>query len=400
MKYNNQHNISSSYNTQSNQNNEISKNDDEWKVFFETIYNYFIKLIKGDDQTNVSEKNKLVKKFNQSFNLYYEHYKNDINYYIENPENSLVGLINLLNDCYIVSFLQILFHTPNFVNILKKLNYQKGENIINYLILVSEFPFNVNYFYKLKKLLGDINIEYSKPWANDSQEFGLDLINYIISQTKSPIEDKEYESPYCNDEELIHIKQKVYEKYISTYQKNKNDLEELFLFYQIDVFCTSEYKKPKISGNLYIELTLQNFMNIRIEKLLDYKYTSDINNININSNQIIIQSKLVNLPNILIISINRCLNNESLNNSEVIFDEILDLKKYVDTDLFNIDNNKTKYNLYAINECFHNNRISHNVCKIKINKKWYLFDDEKKVREIFNNKRSNSVVGLFYIREN
>lgn len=420
--YNNQTNITTRYNSQNNSqnnsqyynqynyqyisNNEIrnlNQNNDGFKIsaIIKSIYNYFLKLIKGDEYIDNNEKIKLEQKFNESFNNYCEHYKNSMNIYIENPENSLVGLINLLNDCYIVSFLQILFHTPNFLNLLKKINNKNEDNIIHYLIKVSEYPFNINHYYKLKQLLGEINIEYSKPWANDSQEFGLDLINYIISHTNNPIEDIEYESPYCNDEELKNIKNKVYEDYISTYHKNKNEIEELFLFHQIDVFCTSEYKKPKISGNLYIELTIQNVMyyQITIEELLDYKYLSNISNINIKHDQIIIKSKLISLPNILIISINRCLNNQSINNNEVIFDEILDLKKYVDTDLFNIDNNKTKFNLYAINECFHNNRINHNFCKIKINKKWYLFDDEKKVLEINYNKKSKYVIGLFYIRE-
>ena len=410
MKPNYQYNASINYNNKSilyNKEINSSKNDaSKITRFFNSIYIYIKKIIKGDDKGNDNDKKLLEIKFNESFNFYRENYKNKIDYKNENPEESLDGLINLLNDCYILSFLQILFHTPNFIKILKQLNKDNPnkENIINYLILVSQFPFNVDYFYKFKQLLGEINLEYSKPWANDSQEFGIDLINYIISKTNNQtIEEKGYESKYCNDEELIQIKKNIYDNYISNNQKNKNDLEEMFLFYQIDIFCTSEYKNPKISENLDIELTfprVKNY-NIKIEELLDYKYNCDINDNQIDSNKIIIKSKLASLPNILIISINRCLVNQYMDNTEVIYEETLDLEKYIDTDLFNIKNNKTKYNLYAINECIHFNRASHNICKIKINNIWYIFDDEKKARNLlFNYKRSNSVVGLFYIKEN
>jgi ubiquitin C-terminal hydrolase len=398
------------YNNASIQNDEIinSNKNDDGKIakFFNSIYLSFKKIIKGDDKGNYNDKILLERKFNESFNYYRENYKNKINYEKQNPENSLDGLINLLNDCYIISFLQILFHTPNFIKILKQLNKSNPnqENIINYLILVSQYPFNVDYFYKFKQLLGEINLEYSKPWANDSQEFGIDLINYIISKTNNqPIEEKEYESKYYNDKEIIQIKKNIYDNYISNKQKNKNDLEEMFLFYQIDILCASEYKKPKISENLSIELTFPNFKNynIKIEELLDYKYNCDFNDNQIDSNRIIIKSKLASLPNILIISINRCLVNQNIDNTEVIYEETLDLEKYIDTDLFNIKSDKTKYNLYAINECIHFNRARHNICKIKINNKWYIFDDEKMARYLFPiNKGSYSVTGLFYIKEN
>ena len=408
MEYYNKNNLTSNYNNGAIQNNEINnlnKNkDSKITEFFKYLYSCFKNIIKKDDETDDNDKYKLEKKFNEAFNFYYMNYKNQINYFVENPEISLVGLVNLLNDCYIVSFLQILFHTPNFVKILKKINeHKEEENIIKYLIKVSEYPFNADYFYNLKQLLGDINLEYSKPWPNDSQEFGIELINYIITRTNTqPIEEKEYESKYCNNEkEFIYVKQNIYENHISNYKKNKNILEELFLFHQIDIFYQSKYKKPKISDNLSIDLMLQNakIYKIKIEDLLDHKYNSDNNEIPADPNQIFIKSKLANLPNILIISINRCLSNEHLNNSEIIFDETLDLKKYIDPDLFNINNNKTKYNLYAINECIHCNRVSHNICKIKIDKKWYIFDDEKKVRNINITYRSNSIVGLFYIKE-
>ena len=65
-------------------------------------------------------------------------------------------------------------------------NYQKGENIINNLIVVSRNPFNIDYFYKLKNLFADINYDYSKLSSNISQEFVNDLINNITNQLNEP----------------------------------------------------------------------------------------------------------------------------------------------------------------------------------------------------------------------
>ena len=312
-----------------------------------------------------------------------------------------MGLINLLNDCYIVTFLQILFHTPNFLKVIRKYNTGKEESIINYLILVSEYPFNAQYFYELKQLLGLINPEYAKPWSNDSQEFGIDLINYMISETKGPVYENNNEINIGEEKEkdFINVKKKILDNYISTYQNKVNDLEKLFVFNQLDIFCGENFKNPIVFSNLHLELSLQKFMNyIKIENLIEEKYKND----NINPNQIIIKSKIVSLPEILIVTINRVLSNKNINNSRVMFNGILDLKNYIDYDLFNDNNKKTTYHLYAINECIHDSRTSHYICYIKIENKWFIFDDDRRVEEFYVNSEnlsSPSVVGLFYKRD-
>jgi ubiquitin C-terminal hydrolase len=72
--------------------------------------------------------------------------------------------------------------------------------------------------------------------------------------------------------------------------------------------------------------------------------------------------------------------------------------------LFNDDNKKTIYHLYAINECVHSKISSHYICHIKLENKWFLFDDDKRVEEESElddakSMKSSSVVGLFYKRE-
>ena len=189
------------------------------------------------------------------------------------------------------------------------------ETIINYLIIVSEYPFNAGYFYKLKQLFGLINPDYSKPWSNDSQEFGIDLINYLISETKESIVETYNEIQDLNEEKDFNNKKKIiYKNYVSTYQKKLNEIEKLFLFNQLDIFCGKNIKNPTITSNLHLELTLQKFSDItNIENLINEKYNN--RNVNPKDNQIIIKSKIISLPEILIITINRVLNNKSINNN-------------------------------------------------------------------------------------
>jgi ubiquitin C-terminal hydrolase len=108
----------------------------------------------------------------------------------------------------------------------------------------------------------------------------------------------------------------------------------------------------------------------------------------------------VSLPEILIISINRVLNNEYINNSRLLFKETLDLKDHIDYELFQDNNKKTTYHLYAVNECIHAYRSSHYICYIKLENIWFIFDDDKKV-EKFDGLFQNSpfIVGLFYKRD-
>lgn len=383
-----------------NPNNNTRINDNEKGKsnlgFFQSIYRYLVNLIKKNPQKNDYELNK---KLNDSINYYSSYYQNEINYHVENPSTSKNGLINLLNDCYIISFLQILFHTENFLKILKKYYTPNKDTIINYLITVSEYPFNVEYFYKLKQLFSLINPDYSKPCSNDSQEFGIDLINYLISETKESIGENYNEIEDLDEEKDFKNKKKVaYTNYISNYQKKLNEIEKLFLFNQLDIFCRQNTKNPTISSNLHLELTLQKFSDITdIERLIDEKYNNkdDIPK----DNQIIIKSKIISLPEILIISINRVLNNKSINNTRLLFNETLDLKKYIDYDLFQDTNKNTTYHLYALNECTHDYKNSHYKCYIKMDNKWLIFDDSKPIEEYYGSFiNSPFIVGLFYKR--
>ena len=384
--------------------NNGSKNDEKPGDFFKLVFFNWYNLINKNKIYYMNDD--LEKKLNESINYYIIKYKDKVDYRVSDPFNSKEGIINLLNDCYIISFIQILFHTPKFLDILKILK-KEDDSIIHKLISVSEYPFNAQYFYELKQSFERFNPEYSKPWSNDSQEFGIDLINYLITEQKELFDDNyDNEILNCqNEEELIKNKKIIYENFINTYQTKLNEIGKLFLFNQINIFCSKSFRKPNISPNLHMELTLQKMMNynnyIKIEDLIDIKYGQDkTDKIKFaNPEQIVIKSKLASLPNILIISINRVLNNERINDSLIKFNDILDLGKYIDKDLFDDDNKNTKYQLYAINKCIHGYKSSHYKCSIKIDNKWFIFDDDKIGFNYSEGNISGSVVGLFYIRD-
>ena len=366
----------------------------------EMLYKIYIYVKNKINQYNPDEE--MLSNYDYSFNEYEKRFYPQYYVKVDNPETKQIGLTNLVNDCYIISFLQILIHTPDFLDILKK--HGDIDDIIKYLILVSEYPYNIQNFLNLKKSFEKINPEYSEYYSNDSQEFGIDLINYIINQLKKPVDESD-EDDIINfeDKDIITSKKEAFEKYMQN-KKNLCELENLFLLNETQYFFSSINNKMKISSNLHIELTLQKTMTLSIdlEDLLYNKYNIDKENFNLQPNKILIKSQLVSIPKILIITINRVLIGERINNSELKFKQELNLDKFIDKDLFNDVNKNTKYNLYAINRCIHQKKNNHYSCSIKINNEWYIFDDQKEPKCTHYPKTifSDNVVGLFYIREN
>lgn len=137
---------------------------------------------------------------------------------------------------------------------------------------------------------------------------------------------------------------------------------------------------------------------VNLETLLQNKYNKD--KTKLGQNQNIIIRKIINLPEILIISIYRKLSNERINTTRLLFKDTLDLKEYIDFDLFEDSNKRTTYKLYAINECVKTERNSHYICYIRLQNQWFIFDDDKKVKEINGLLQASPfIVGLFYQRD-
>ena len=110
-------------------------------------------------------------------------------------------------------------------------------------------------------------------------------------------------------------------------------------------------------------------------------------------------SKIVSLPNILIISFDRGIEGKPLISSTVSFDDALELRDYIDTDLYDIKLGTT-FKLYAINirqgSTIHS---GHCYSYVKVDNDWICFNDSYAHHE--NPTYSlDTVVGLYYIKYN
>jgi ubiquitin C-terminal hydrolase len=105
-------------------------------------------------------------------------------------------------------------------------------------------------------------------------------------------------------------------------------------------------------------------------------------------------TKFASLPQVLILNINRAMLGKPLYDNIITFEKTLDVNEFVAKN--NYIGNSTKYELYAINECFGNSSDSgHYYSFIKIKDNWYKFND-KEVLEKDPKFDSQYVVGLFY----
>lgn len=381
--------------------------------------------------------------------------------YSELNHNSTIkisGFPNIGFSCYMNSFLQILFHTPFFLSLLKQ-NYKEKEkkNLIDCLISLSESPNNIYILYKIKDLMGEIDDNFRKNIQKDSQYFGIMLINEIISLFKNDfsINDDYNDSNDNNDEsnekisifEIEKKKTKLFKDYINKYHNEKDEtfVEKMFQFHEskvkidknqltndlkvkridFETFLSADlifpFDNQKRKYNIYdllknrysplsllrqeprknnkskIELFWDSAKNYLKEFVNDNNSNDNIDNSEknpIRKNFII--RRFYSLPNILILTLNRMIFGKPFNNSKFKIDEKIDLKDFLDE---NNNEEITTYSLYGLNECYKfKEKYGHYYSYVKINNIWYFFDD-KRVLEKDPEFESKDVVGLYYIRD-
>lgn len=338
--------------------------------------------------------------------------KNDIIYNNKYRINchEIQGFYNIGNSCYMNSFLQILLHIPNFLDNLKK-EYQKSNKkspLIESIINLSEYSNNKNNLHLIQKYMKKISPNYAEFHQADSQNFGIDLITEIITSIKGV---EEFSSQYQNrdNEEIMNIsmyKKNKYKEYIQKYQNKDTQisLEKMFTIneYQ-NYFDSNGISNITFISSFNIDLSFQkNNQNeyseeYNLQDLLYYKYNKKFETCYKKENnymQIENILKICKLPKIVIITILRSETGEKLKTQKLKFPNKIDFSDYIDKDLINKKN--LKYKLFAINEKNGESKSNgHYYSFLKIDKNWYLYDDEK-IIEKEPNFVSNNVVGLFY----
>jgi len=106
-------------------------------------------------------------------------------------------------------------------------------------------------------------------------------------------------------------------------------------------------------------------------------------------------SKIIKLPKILIFTLERY-QGSSKNNMEIMPDEIINMKEYLDESLKCYD---TIYELFAVNiKLGTNQNDGHEICQVKRENIWYEVNDVS-VTKIHNLSHFDSIYGLFYKRK-
>ena len=320
--------------------------------------------------------------------------------------NKMEGFYNNGSTCFMNSFIQILIHIPNFIELLKKYKDIFNKNHLSfYLLNVADNP-NSDNLYNLKRKFNKLNSNVDYNDQDDSQEFGSEFIkilndellelniNKIQWDYKKDFKlDKKFESLYKNDKinklnDLLDYEESEY--------KYGTIISELFYYYECSLIFNNNklilinyLGEPdnKLSFNDFNENNF-NLMNLDISDLLKNKYLKGNN-------------KLIKLPKILMITLLRAVGNKPLIKINVKIDQKIDLKEYIDKDFGNY-NKPTEYSLFALNICIGNNKsFGHYYAYILINKIWYKFDDlyVNKVSEYEIEKDLQYIYGIYYIND-
>lgn len=318
------------------------------------------------------------------------------------------GIKNYGYNCYINAGLQILSKCDKFIEKLNNIN-NTNNKLIKHLAKTLQSIFNdeieicepINFIEHFLKN----NKDFEKGKAGCSQNFIRTIIRNINEQLQSSQKNGfniniYYNQKYCRQEEII-----ILEKFIEN-NKNFPESEIITLFsgiirsHRTGFCCNNKINKYSFSYFLDLNIYLDLFSkDCKFSKILEQNLGTNriASKCMICDRNIYLSQKLtfIKIPEILIFTLQR---NADV---KVESDEIIDLSNYINK---NANIQKTKYELFAINIRFGDSRINgHEICEIKVDGQWYMFDDikyknitdkEGRIKEKYQ--YDNYSYGLFY----
>ena len=132
--------------------------------------------------------------------------------------------------------------------------------------------------------MGNVKDSYGQYEQNDSQEFGTDLINTLITSIKGDLsfsDEKEKEVERITSKNKNEIKKKKFDKYIKKYYNKEKEipLEKMFQFHESKIEIESEenneiteIKKINLETFINIDIDFQTYKKTDLVALLTKKY--------------------------------------------------------------------------------------------------------------------------------
>ena len=331
---------------------------------------------------------------------YYQNYKKEIDV----SDSNICGIINLGNNCYLNSGLQIIASCTELVNELN--NTKNSRGIIPHIkraiySLLNERKYNpdefMNYFCSK-------NSDFIRGSQCCSQNFIRTLIRNINQDSlyqDEKVNNNDQYNPY--GKEKIEYSNFIYGLYPES--KMKSIFSGMTKSFSQGKCIKCHKLIENYSFSYFIDLNL--YLN---DLELKYRYNlSDVLNSNIGTpnnlsidcpycnteNNLKEETKIIKLPDILIFTLERY--QGETNNVEIIPEKYLNMGKYIEKNL-NVD--CTDYELFAVNIRYGRTaNFGHEICQVKREGQWYEINDSIG-KKIHTNSHNDCSYGLFYRKRN
>ena len=364
------------------------------------------------DNMNFSKKQNDTQNYGYTYNFKNENYpKNNNSSLLNDISKTKIGLQNLGNTCYMNTTLQILVHTPNFINRLIQ-----NQNNIDYKSTISKKFFDlINQFIKNSYAFSPMDFKSTfsmkhRQFAGydqcDTQEFCRVLLEDINSELNKIKNKPPYKELDTKNKNKIECDKEYYDLC-----KLREDSIVIDSFYgQIINIFTCKYnncKQQTFSFQKVLDLPLliprNSYSSIDLNQLIKEYFESEeiqfetkcegCGKKTIHKKEIFFSRP----PEILILSVQRLnMRTKRKNNISVQFNENLNLDNFIDKNCG--FRNSCLYSLYGIANHSGTIDFGHYFAYIKIEGNWFEFNDSivKSIGRI--NNISSSAYVFFYKR--